>query len=34
VQGVHEHQGVLWDEDIGEAIPDFVERMQYLDMLT
>ena len=34
VADAQEYETVAWDESLGERIPDFVERMQYLDTLT
>ena len=34
VRGGREPRGLLWDERVAAAIPDFVERMQYLDSVT
>ncbi len=34
VLGGREPHGLLWDERVGAAVPDFVERMQYLDAAT
>jgi asparagine synthase (glutamine-hydrolysing) len=34
VQSAHEYRGLLWDEGLVERVPDYVERMQYLDSLT
>ena len=34
VRGGREPHGLLWDERVADAIPDFVERMQYLDSVT
>ncbi len=34
VPGGHEPKGLLWDESLARDIPDFVERMQYLDLVT
>jgi asparagine synthase (glutamine-hydrolysing) len=34
VLGAREAQGRLWDADARTLVPDFVERMQYLDTLT
>ncbi|HEY1721217.1 MAG TPA: asparagine synthase (glutamine-hydrolyzing) [Magnetospirillaceae bacterium] len=30
----HEPHGVLWDRSVRDDVPDFVERMQYLDLMT
>ncbi len=34
VRGGHEPRGPLWDETLKTAVPDFVERMQFLDLIT
>ncbi|MFT6583663.1 MAG: asparagine synthase (glutamine-hydrolyzing) [Alphaproteobacteria bacterium] len=34
VIGGHETKGVIWDESLKQRIPDFTQRMQYLDTLT
>lgn len=34
VIGATESRGRLWDPDAAKTVPDFVERMQYLDTLT
>ena len=34
VPGAREPHGVLWDATVQGAVPDFVERMQYLDLVT
>jgi asparagine synthase (glutamine-hydrolysing) len=34
VEGGHEPHGILWDQSIRQAVPDFVERMQFLDLVT
>ncbi|MGQ9371635.1 asparagine synthase (glutamine-hydrolyzing) [Azospirillum sp. A39] len=34
VRGGREPHGLLWDEAVAERVPDFVERMQYLDAAT
>jgi asparagine synthase (glutamine-hydrolysing) len=34
VPGGHEPHGVLWDDTVRAAVPDFVERMQFLDLVT
>jgi len=34
VAGAREHKGIVWDESVAERIPDFMERMQFLDTLT
>jgi asparagine synthase (glutamine-hydrolysing) len=34
VAGGFEPHGVLWDESVKETIPGFVERMQFLDLVT
>ena len=34
VLGGREPHGLLWDEGVGKAVPDFVERMQYMDAAT
>ncbi|MDV7339810.1 asparagine synthase (glutamine-hydrolyzing) [Terasakiella sp. A23] len=34
VPGSTEPKGIVWDESIKQIVPDFVERMQYLDTLT
>ncbi|KAF0118131.1 MAG: asparagine synthase [Rhodospirillaceae bacterium] len=34
VPGAREPRGVLWDEEIARLIPDAVEQMQFLDILT
>jgi asparagine synthase (glutamine-hydrolysing) len=34
VLGGREPHGLLWDERVSAAVPDFVERMQYLDTAT
>ncbi|MFT5174879.1 MAG: asparagine synthase (glutamine-hydrolyzing) [Gammaproteobacteria bacterium] len=34
VLGAQEPKGVLWDEQLDQRIPDAVERMQYLDLMT
>jgi len=34
VLGVREPRGILWDETVRNDIPDFAERMQFLDTVT
>jgi asparagine synthase (glutamine-hydrolysing) len=34
VSGGHEYRGLLWDPALKDAVPDPIERMQYLDTLT
>jgi asparagine synthase (glutamine-hydrolysing) len=34
VGGASEPRGILWDQTVKEAIPDFVDRMQFLDLVT
>ena len=34
VIGGNEPKGLLWDEAVAHVIPDFIERMQYLDTMT
>ncbi|TCS64718.1 asparagine synthase (glutamine-hydrolyzing) [Varunaivibrio sulfuroxidans] len=34
VPGAREPRGLLWDETVHDDVPDFVERMQYLDTVT
>ncbi len=34
VPGAREPRGILWDETLAEAIPGFLERMQFLDLVT
>ncbi len=34
VPGAREAKGRLWDEDASRVVPNFIERMQYLDTLT
>jgi asparagine synthase (glutamine-hydrolysing) len=34
VLGGREPRGILWDEGVAAEVPDFVERMQYLDAVT
>ena len=34
VIGSNEYKGILWDTSIKHVIPDFLERMQYLDTVT
>jgi asparagine synthase (glutamine-hydrolysing) len=34
VLGAHEYKGILWDKTVQKDIPDFLERMQFLDTLT
>jgi len=34
VRGGHEPHGLLWDERVAKDVPDFVERMQFLDLAT
>lgn len=34
VRGAREAKGVLWDDAVERLVPDFTERMQYLDTLT
>jgi asparagine synthase (glutamine-hydrolysing) len=34
VQDGHEYRGLFWDEELAAQVPDYVERMQYLDTLT
>ncbi|NVK18633.1 MAG: asparagine synthase (glutamine-hydrolyzing) [Methylocystaceae bacterium] len=34
VMGSSEPKGVIWDDNVPTLVPDFVERMQYLDTLT
>lgn len=32
--GAHEPKGILWDESVARTIPDFLDRMQFLDTMT
>lgn len=34
VIGAHEPKGILWDESVARTIPDFLDRMQFLDTVT
>lgn len=34
VIGAHEAKGILWDETVMRTIPDFLDRMQFLDTVT
>jgi asparagine synthase (glutamine-hydrolysing) len=34
VLGSEERKGIVWDKAVAEIVPDFTERMQYLDTLT
>ena len=34
VIGGHEPKGILWDESVARTIPDFLDRMQFLDTMT
>ncbi|MCP5143942.1 MAG: asparagine synthase (glutamine-hydrolyzing) [Gammaproteobacteria bacterium] len=34
VNGGHEPKGVLWDRSLISRIPDFIDRMQYIDTVT
>ena len=34
VLDAREQKGIVWDESVAERIPDFMERMQFLDTLT
>lgn len=34
VIGAHESKGILWDESVSKTIPDFLDRMQFLDTVT
>ena len=34
VIGAHEPKGILWDESVRNSIPDFLDRMQFLDTVT
>ncbi len=34
VPGVDEPRGILWDDRVEELVPEFVERLQYLDTVT
>jgi len=34
VIGAHEPKGILWDESVARTIPDFLDRMQFLDTAT
>ena len=34
VIGGHEPKGILWDESVARTIPDFLDRMQFLDTVT
>jgi len=32
--GAREPRGLIWDEDLARRIPDYLDRMQYLDLVT
>lgn len=34
VLGGHEPKGILWDRSVAKTIPDFLDRMQFLDTVT
>jgi asparagine synthase (glutamine-hydrolysing) len=34
VLGAREVKGILWDESVARTVPDFLDRMQFLDTLT
>jgi asparagine synthase (glutamine-hydrolysing) len=34
VLGSEERKGIVWDKAVGHIVPDFTDRMQYLDTLT
>lgn len=34
VIGAHEPKGILWDESVAQTIPEFLDRMQFLDTVT
>ncbi len=34
IRGAHEPKGILWDSTVRDDVPDFIERMQFLDAVT
>ncbi|MEQ8390878.1 MAG: asparagine synthase (glutamine-hydrolyzing) [Thalassospira sp.] len=34
VLGAREHKGLVWDETLQQRVPNFLDRMQFLDLLT
>jgi asparagine synthase (glutamine-hydrolysing) len=34
VMASKEYRGIVWDDSVADVVPDFTERMQYLDTLT
>lgn len=34
VRGGHERRGAIWDDSVRREVPDFVERMQFFDLVT
>ena len=34
VLGAHEYKGILWDTSVAHTIPNFLDRMQFLDTMT
>ena len=34
IRGAHEPKGILWDPTVRDDVPDFTERMQFLDTVT